>query len=95
MRVRKGAMNGISIEPGQGKLSHILKGQWGAPDVFKTQHAAVKGVGRRNGVISFFRIEGPHDTQGHIDIINSGGRIYECAMSCYFSAVEIWFWELR
>lgn len=95
MRVKQGGMKGISIEPGQGKLSQILKRQWGEPEVYKDKGTAAKGVGRRNGVISFFRIEGPQDTQGHTDIISSGGRLYECAMACFFSAVEIWFWELR
>jgi len=95
MRVQTGEMKGILIEPGQGKLSHILKSKWGAPDIYLDKAGAVKGIGRRNGVISFFRIEGPNDTQGHIDIINSSSRVYHCEMSCYFNAAEIWFWELR
>lgn len=95
MLAKMGPLKGKAIIPRQGDLSKMLKGVLGEPDVYKNKVEAVKGIGRRNGIISFFRISGPSSAQGHIDIISPGHRFYECAMACYFDAMGIWFWELR
>jgi hypothetical protein len=91
-----GTLKGKRIEPGQARLSGILKRIWGAPEVFMGERGAHAGIGARTGVVSFFRIHGggPSDG-GHIDLIwPSDGGFFRCARSCYFSAVEIWFWPL-
>lgn len=96
MKAKAGPLKGKAIEPGQGKLSTILTRVWGKPEVFKNQPSAHAGIGTRSGVVSFFRIHGggPADG-GHIDLVwPAGGGFFECARSCYFSAGEIWFWEL-
>jgi hypothetical protein len=97
MRANAGAISGKYIEPGQGKLSMILKRRWGKPELFKGEKSARNGIGKRSGVVSFFRIHGggPADG-GHIDLIWPGIHGFpDCARSCYFSAAEIWFWPLR
>jgi hypothetical protein len=82
------------IEPGQVKLSSILKKIWGAPEVYGDKAAAKAGIGKRTGVVSFFRIEGGHG--GHIDLIWPGPYGFQqCARSCYFTAITVWFWPLR
>lgn len=97
MKVKSGPVKGKYIEPGQGKLSNILKRIWGAPEVFQGEKAARDGIGKRQGVVSFFRINGggPADG-GHIDMVWKGPFGFQsCARSCYFSAVTIWFWPLN
>lgn len=85
---------GQRIEPGQVKLSGILKQLWGAPEVYKGELDANAGIGTRRGVVSFFKTalgEG-----GHIDLIYPGERGYlACARSCFFVASKIWFWPLK
>lgn len=66
----------------RGKLSNILKRIWGAPEVCKSESTARDGIGRRTGVVSFFRIHGggPADG-GHIDLIwPTQSRFSECAI---------------
>jgi hypothetical protein len=89
------SVKGVPIEPGQGKLSQILLRMWGAPEKYRSEAAARAGIGRRTGVVSFFRIH-PNVNQGHIDLIEPGGNGFaECAMSCYFGSREVWFWSLK
>lgn len=97
MKVNSGPSKGKYIEPGQGKLSNILQRLWGKPEVYKGEAAARTGIGKRQGVVSFFRIHGggPADG-GHIDLIWNGPYgFHSCARSCYFSALTVWFWPLR
>ncbi|MET0857717.1 MAG: T6SS effector amidase Tae4 family protein [Telluria sp.] len=96
MKANEGAIRGRRIEPGQGKLSAILRRVWGKPEVYKGEQAARDGIGRRHGVVSFFRVHGggPADG-GHIDLVQRGPSGFsECTRSCYFSAGEVWFWPL-
>jgi hypothetical protein len=94
MKANAGSLKSKYIEPGQAKLSNILKGLWGAPEVYKGKAAAQAGIGRRTGVVSFFQIEGGQG--GHIDLIwRDGNDFHACARSCYFSAVTVWFWPLQ
>jgi hypothetical protein len=96
MSVKAGPLKGRPIEPGQGKLSWILKRVWGAPEIYRDSAGAAQGIGMRRGVISFFRIHGggPNDG-GHIDLIWPGPKgFHDCARSRHFSAVEFWFWPL-
>lgn len=96
MSVKAGHLKGKSIEPGQAKLSQILKRAWGLPEVYRNGRAAEEGIGRRSGVISFFRINGGMMDGGHIDLVKpSANGFLECARSCHFRAAEFWFWPLR
>lgn len=93
MQAKAGTIKGKWIEPGQAKLSAILERLWGRPKMYKNELLARAGIGRRNGVVSFFKIERSH--QGHIDLIAMGEHGFlDCARSCFFSAVTIWFWTL-
>lgn len=93
MQAKAGTIKGKWIEPGQGKLSAILERLWGKAEIYKSEQAARAGIGQRNGVVSFFKIEGSN--QGHVDLIAMGEHGFlDCARSCYFSAVTIWFWPL-
>ncbi len=56
MTINAGPLEGNRSEPGQGKLSNILKRIWGAPEIYKSENTARDGIGRRTGVVSFFRI---------------------------------------
>jgi hypothetical protein len=94
MQVKARAIKGQWIEPGQAKLSNILVRLWGQPEVYKSETTAKAGIGQRHGVVSFFRIEGT--SGGHIDLIAMGEHGFlDCARSCFFSAVTIWFWPLQ
>jgi len=85
----------LPIEPGQGDLSRILSRMWGVPEKYHSETEARAGIGKRRGVVSFFRIH-PNVNQGHIDLVEPGWNGFaECAMSCYFGAREVWFWPLK
>lgn len=93
MKVKAGEVAGRFIEHRQGTLSRILRRIWGAPEIYKSEDAARKGIGTRRGVVSFFRIEGGNG--GHIDLVEIGANGFPaCARSCYFTAKTIWFWPL-
>lgn len=94
MAINAGPLKGRRVEPGQAKLSNILKSIFGQPEVFRSRAAARKAIGRRTGIVSFFRLTGAQDRQGHIDIISPENDYFKCEMSCYFDSVEIWFWPL-
>jgi hypothetical protein len=92
MRAKAGTIEGKWIEPGQAKLSSILDRLWGKPEVYTSEQAARAGIGQRNGVVSFQNRGG---NQGHIDLIAMGDHGFlDCARSCFFSALTIWFWPL-
>jgi hypothetical protein len=94
MQAKAGTIKGQWIEPGQAKLSDILKRLWGAPEIYKSEQAARGGIAQRQGVVSFFKIEGTNG--GHIDLIAMGEHGFlDCARSCFFSSVTIWFWPLQ
>lgn len=94
MRPKAPSMIDIRIEPRQRKLSDILKQMWGKPEVYDSESAAQKGIGKRKGVVSFFRISG--GSGGHIDLVYPGPYGFlECARSCFFGCLEIWFWPLE
>lgn len=94
---KAGPLKGRSIETGQIRLSQTLRRQWGEPEIFRGNDEAKKGIGGRKGVVSFFRIHGARGGPGgHIDLVWPGENgFHACAMSCYFDAVEIWFWPLN
>ena len=94
MRAKAGKIKGALIQIRQADLSQSLKRLWGAPEVYKSEHEARDKIGIRKGVVSFFRIEGGNG--GHIDLIAPAPNSFlDCARSCYFSAVTIWFWPLK
>lgn len=76
-------------------LSDYLNRHWGEPEKFNGALAWEK-IHDRKGVIRFIQLWGPFDPQGHIDLIGPSekNRVAECAGSCFFHAVEVWFWEL-
>lgn len=91
-----GKLKGRRIETSSKILANILKRKWGNPEVYKGNNEARRGLGQRTGVIAFFHLHGPTDSQGHIDLVTPGnGGFNECAGACYFDAVEIWFWPLK
>jgi hypothetical protein len=102
--VRAGKYKGRAIETKQRKLSHWLAQQLGQPAKYKGGPAAKDGIGARHGIISFFKLHGQTDNQGHIDIVmqdrwgyyrcgheNEDSKIY----SCYWDSVDVWFWPLK
>lgn len=97
MKVHAGPLKGKSIQTGQGRLSNTLDDLWGKPEVYRGEEAARAGIGKRAGVISFFRIlGGTLPSGGHIDLVYPGSNGFSmCARSCFFTAAEIWFWPLQ
>ena len=96
MKITGGALRGKRIEPGQGKLSFILRRLWGEPEKFSGEQAAMAAIGNRSGVVSFFRIHGGRTDGGHIDLVQGAPSGFpSCARSCYFHAASIWFWPLE
>lgn len=97
MKGTGGQTKGQRIEPGQAKLSQILRRLWGAPEKFRSEAAARAGIGARSGIVSFFRIHPDASiAQGHIDLVEPRSNgLSECATQCFFGAAEIWFWPLK
>ena len=95
MTGRGKTVSGQPIEPGQRDLSNILRRLWGEPEKYRSEEVARAGIGKRAGVISFFRIHSGVN-QGHIDLVEPRSNGFsECSMQCYFKAKEIWFWPLQ
>jgi hypothetical protein len=105
LQIKKGDYKGKFIEPGHAKLSLLLKEprHFGNPDKgengkigYRTFAEAEKGIGRRKGVISFWKIPDYLDGRGgHIDITFSYLWMFrDCGSDCFWDASEIWFWEL-
>jgi hypothetical protein len=96
MKANAGSLKGKPIEPGQAKLSLILRRRWGEPEIYRGLMRAQEGIGQRSGVVSFFRIYGQPNDGGHIDLVRPGSHGFpECARSCFFMSVEVWFWPLK
>lgn len=96
LKVSAGPLKNQLVQPRQGDLSRALVRIWGKPEAYKGIMTAHDGIGNRSGVISFFGIYGAQGDGGHIDLVRPvGDRVHECARSCFFTAREIWFWELR
>lgn len=97
MTIMNGAYKGRRLEPSQARLSRFLaqSSELGAPEKYKGSGLAQKGIGGRRGIISFYKLNGPDDSQGHIDLIQPSGGFYACAAQCFWKSVEIWFWPLR
>ena len=94
MRAKAGKIKGQTIQIRQGDMSRALKRLWGEPEIYKGERDARAGIGSRKGVVSFFRIEGGNG--GHIDLVEMDPNGFlSCERSCYFSAVTVWFRELR
>lgn len=95
LHVRAGKYKGHKVEIKQAELARILTHEWGEPEKFSGALAWEKIYDRR-GVIRFVQLWGPFDPQGHIDLIGptERSRVAECAGSCFFHSVEVWFWEL-
>ena len=99
MRIKAGPLKGRMIEPGHAALSKILArpSQLDKPEIFKSQAAALQGVGRRQGIVSFFNIDtfDPNNRQGHIDLVGPQTGGLACAGGCFWHARETWFWPLK
>ncbi|MFL6672903.1 MAG: T6SS effector amidase Tae4 family protein [Massilia sp.] len=93
--VRAGECKGRMLEPGQANLSRFLERAWGVPEKYKGGPAAAKGIGSRHGVISFYRLWGETDRQGHIDLVAPDRYGLVCEEDCYWSSVDVWFWPLK
>jgi hypothetical protein len=97
MRGKAGLVKGLPIEPGQADLSRVLRRIWGDTEVYRGEAAARAGIGKRSGVVSFFRIHPESSSaQGHIDLVEPRANGFqECTVQCYFGAREVWFWPLK
>ncbi|TFW25794.1 hypothetical protein E4L96_04925 [Massilia arenosa] len=92
MAIKTGTYKGALIEPGQARLSKMLTRQslLGSPERFKSGDAAIKGIKKRQGIASFFRLYADiGDTQGHIDIISPWGEALQCGGACYWRSGEV------
>jgi hypothetical protein len=101
-KIKKGPYKGKCIEPGHGKLSHILaqNNYFGPPRKFKRGEED-KVLEKQRGILSFFEIPGYLDGRGgHIDIIREEKFLlffdmFVCGTHCYWSANEFWFWPIK
>lgn len=88
--------SGSRIESRQKHLTDFLVRRWGPPEKFNGGQAAKRGIGQRRGVISFFKLLGETDNQGHIDLVAPNAwETLVCANSCFWGSVEFWFWPLK
>lgn len=97
MTIMTGKHKGSKIEQNQVRLSRYLSrgSVLGEPEKVIGGGAAAKGIGARRGIVSFFKLNGQADTQGHIDLVQpSTGGYQACASRCFWTSVEIWFWPL-
>jgi len=101
--IKSGPLKGHMIEPGQVKLSNILRSPTilGEPQKLTSANrdAALKD---KHGLIAFMRIPGyviDGGLSGHIDLVQHGKILWifdtlDCRESCYWNAQEYWFWPL-
>jgi hypothetical protein len=91
-----GAYKGKRIETRQKKLAEFLRRRLGPPEVYKNGYAAWRAIRPRHGIISFYRLNGNWDNQGHIDLVEPATmNDLQCASACYWSSAEVWFWPLN
>ena len=96
LKIKAGRFKDEMIEPGQRRLSDFLVKALGKPEKYKSGRAAYHAIAWRKGIISFFQIHGPTDRQGHIDLVSvQDWPQVMCSGSCYWDAVEVWFWPLK
>lgn len=96
LRINAGAHKGEPIEPSQRVLSDFLARELGKPEKFRNSGSARDTIAARRGIISFFQLYGPSDRQGHIDLVSATDWTdLMCSGSCYWEAVDIWFWPLK
>ena len=96
LRIKAGPHKGEPVEPSQRVLSDFLARELGKPEKFKGGPAARNTIAWRRGIASFFQLYGANDRQGHIDLVsvNDWPEIM-CNGSCYWDAVDVWFWALK
>ena len=98
--IKGGKYKGRMIETKQRKLSNWLVRHLGQPEKFKSGKEAQDRIATRRGIISFFKLHGPTDNQGHIAIVAiNRWEIFRCgperddhATGCFWNSAEIWFW---
>lgn len=96
LTARAGPYKGKRIESRQKALADFLSKRLGAPEVYKNGYEAWSKIRPRRGIVSFYRLNGTWDTQGHIDLVEpvTMGDL-QCASACYWSSAEVWFWPLK
>lgn len=98
--VKAGKLRGRRIEHNVVKLAHYLarKELLGPPEQFASASEArssIQGEGRK-GIVAYFKLNGPTDSQNHIDVVGPGAGGYaECGSGCYWGSVSAWFWPLH
>jgi hypothetical protein len=93
LQIKAGRFKDEWVEPGQRNLSDFLANEIGKPEVYKGAAQARNTIAWRRGIISFFKIHGTR--QGHIDLVSvQDWPELMCSGSCYWDAVEVWFWPL-
>jgi hypothetical protein len=104
LKIKAGPHKGSWIEPGQVKLSNLIKKskRFGQPSVYKISDKLKGELANKKGIVSFMRI--PDYTidgalSGHIDLVRPGTWLWfwndpHCQMDCYWNSAEFWFWEL-
>lgn len=98
-----GKFKGRAIETRQRPLSHWLAHRLGRPEKYGNGQDAKRRIGARRGIVSFFRLHGSGDRQGHIDLVQMDrwhvyqhcGSGNDDAGGCYWDAVEVWFRPLK
>ena len=102
--IKAGKYKGRMIETRQRKLSNWLKRHVGKPEIYQGGPAAERGIGARQGIISFFNIYGGDAPQGHIAIVSRdrwgmylrcGNELDGAGTGCYWTSREVWFWPLK
>lgn len=96
LRINAGRFKGEQIEPGQRVLSDFLVREIGKPEKYKSGAAARNTIAWRRGIVSFFQLHNGATRQGHIDLVSvQDWSAVMCSGSCYWDAVEVWFWPLK
>ena len=104
LQIKKGALKGKWIEPGQAQLSKKLAQDklFGPPQKFKPSDKDKELQGRQ-GIVSFMNIPGyplgNGRLGGHIDLVKNGKFLYffdtlVCQSNCYWDASDVWFWPV-
>lgn len=96
--VKSGECKGKLLQPSQAKLSAFLAHAWGMPEKYQGGMDAQRGIGQRQGVISFHHLWGPTDRQGHIDLVAPANNHFNelaCEEDCYWLSTQVWFWPLK
>lgn len=81
---------------GQHNLTKILKREIGTAETFSgSPRDYVQGIGKRNGIVSFYNLVPGLYEGGHIDLVSfANGGALKCGSNCHWASKQVLFWPM-